>query len=237
MKKNILYFLALCVISLSCSKTVPVSLIYSVTDIYNKPLQNVYIPDSGTYSLQVNVNFLQGNTDDSVRLTFRGLPANVWVTPDTFTQKPSFTTSFVFTTNNAAVGSYPISIVAYTPTTGNTTYNFNLVIQPDNCATLFSGALSGSDACSSGGYTFGSTGTAGAGALTINNFGGYGTNTNAYAVFNCDNDSLYIASQNIGNGVTLQGAGTFNANSMVIYYTATNIPSGGNATCTVTYTR
>jgi len=235
MKKNILYFLALCVVFFSCSKSVEIPLSYSVTDQNSNAIQNVYIPDSGTATFPVFVKFLTGNVSDSVRLIISGLPAHVSVTPDTFSAKPTYTEDFTFTSNNAALGTYEMSIIAYTPTTGYKTYNFNLVIVPTNCASLFNGSISGTSAC-----TGTSTATCAAtdtGSLIINNFGGYGVNTNTAVVFNCDNGALTIPSQNIGNGITMQGSGTFTGTGMVISYTANNIPSGGSASCTITYTK
>jgi len=238
MKKSILYFLALCVLVFSCSKTDQKTLlVYSVTDIHGNPLENVYIPDNnGSATLPVMVKFFTGNTSDSVKITLTGLPANITTPTDTFSAKPTYTTNFPLTISNAIDGTYPMKIIAYTPTSGYRTYNFNLIITPASCATLFNGTINGSNACSATKYTYTSTGTAsGPGTLTINNFGGYGTNTNAIVTFDCNNYSLTIASQNIGNGVTVAGSGTYTNNSMTIQYTATNIPTGGNDNCTVTY--
>jgi hypothetical protein len=238
MRKSILCVLALCLFAVSCSQSNVVVLSYSVSDVNGNAFQNVYIADTGTTTLPVLVKFFTGNTNDSVKVKFSNLPANVTISPDSFTVKPTATENVAFTAHNAALGTYQATIRSSSPTTIARSYNFNIIVIPANCASLFNGTLSGSNACTSGGFTYSSAASSTAsGVLSINNFGGYGTNTNASVVFDCQNNTLSLTSQNIGNGITVSGSGTFTTSSMVINYTATNVPSGGNDACTVTYTK
>jgi len=236
MKKIALILVPLLLIIGSCSKTINQKLIYRVTTYPDSTLNNIYIPDSGAYTLPIEVQFLSGNISDGVILSISGLPANVTVTPDSFSGKPSYIENFVFTSKNAARGTYPISITAYTPTTGTQTFKMNVTVIPNDCASLFWGTLSGSNACSARDYTFTATGanTYVTNSLTINNFGGYGSGVNVNVLFNGDHDSLSIPLANYGNGTILSGVGTFTSNTMIIYYTATSTPAGIPESCTDT---
>src|ERR1700679_2275223 len=115
MKKSILYIMALCLVCFSCSKVIKVPLDYSVTDTHGAALQNVYVIDSGVSTFPVWVKFLQGNTDDSVKLILSGLPGNVYAPIDTISGKPTYTANFTINTHNAVDGTYPVSIISYTP--------------------------------------------------------------------------------------------------------------------------
>ena len=87
-------------------------------------------------------------------------------------------------------------------------------------------------------YTYNATGTATdtVNVLSINNLGGYGLNTNTIVRLNCNQDSLYIDQQVIGNGVTLSGSGTFTANTLTINYSAVKTPGQPAEVCTATLT-
>ena len=222
--------LALCVVIISCNKTVEVPVSYTVTDTNSNPLQNIYIPDSGTYAFPVWVKFLSGTAGDSVSLSFTGLPADVRVTPDSFSAAPSYIEDFVFYTNHAVHGTYPISLVSYSRTTGYTKTNFNLTVVSANCLAPFIGTLTCDNSCN---HSYIATGTTSpyANTMFVNNFGGYGSNVNVELIFDCDDDSVFIHQNNYGNNLVLSGQGTFTGNSMIIYYYASSTPLGGSATC------
>jgi hypothetical protein len=242
MKKAVFFLLALCAVIASCEKTpknvkVPVS--YTVENGQNKPLGQVYIPDAGTYTMPVLVKYLTGYSEDSVTITLKGLPADIKLAKESFTQVPTYRADFVFTTTNAAHATYPLTLTASAPGTTTKTYTFNLTVTSADCASNLWGNLAGSNACTARNYTYVATGvpTGTVNELNITNFGGYGSNTNTRVLLNCNEDSLIIPSQNIGNGTTLSGTGTFNGNSMTIYYTASNTPGGFPESCNVTLTR
>jgi len=208
---------------------VKIPLEYSVTDTSGVKIRDIYIPDSGTYDYPVWVKFLTGNAVDKVTLSFSGLPADVKVTPDSFSAKPSYIEHFVFYTNGAVRATYPITLIAYTPTGGYKYYSFNLGVIPAQCTKAFLGPLYGSNSCSRSGknhYTAIATAGANKNLMNVNNFGGYGSNVNVEVRLDCTNDSVYIIDNNWGNNVRLSGKGIFTGSKLIISYNATSTPSG-----------
>lgn len=238
MKRIVSLLLAFCAISLSCNKTVRVPVSYSVETETGKDPQDVYMSVTGTKYVALTVKFLTGASTDSVTLEVMGLPKGITVTPQKATGLPTYYYKYVYTTKDMPVGSYPVSIVATAPGTAPKTYNFNLIVRPNDCASFFMGGMTGSNACSARNYTYNATGnaTGTTNLISINNLGGYGLNTDVNVTLNCLTDSLYIPTQNIGNGVVMQGMGTFTTNQMIIYYTAT-APGEATETCTATLNR
>lgn len=238
MKKVVLFLVAICGLAISCSKTTKVPVAYNVQTLNATTVQDLYIPDTGSYDMPIHVKFLTGNTTDKVTLILNGLPADVKVTKDTISDVPTFIAHFIFTTNHAKQAKYPVTIVATAPGELAKTYNFNLTVIPANCASYLLGTFTGSNACTARSFTYPADVTSPAvNKLSINNFGGYGTGTNTIVDVNCNHDSLTIPSQNIGNGTTLSGYGVFSSNKMTIYYTAINTPGGFPETCTATLTK
>ena len=236
----ITFFVVACVVVISCDKAVKVPVSYTVVTNHATTVSDIFIPDSGQFDMQILVKFLSGYAQDNVTLKISGLPADISVTPDSFSAVPSYVEDFVFSTNHAAHNTYRITITGYAPEETPQTYSFNLTVIPADCATSLLGSLSGHNACEvSGNTSYTSTGVASgtANTLIVNNFAGYGTATNATVVLNCDNDSLSVPNQNIGNGTVLSGYGTFTATGMTIYFSATSTPTGPADNCTVTYSK
>ncbi len=232
----ITFFVVACVVVISCDKAVKVPVSYTVVTNHATTVNDIFIPDSGRFDMQILVKFLSGYAQDNVTLKISGLPADISVTPDSFSAVPSYVEDFVFSTNHAAHNTYRITITGYAPEETPQTYSFNLTVIPADCATSLLGSLSGHNACSVTGntsHTATSTWVA-QNTLSVNDFGGYGTNTNTTVYLNCDNDSLAIPSQNIGNGVVLQGSGTFTASGMSVTYNTTGTSTDN---CTVTYAK
>ena len=200
-------------------------------------VQNIFIPDTGTFNMSITAQFLSGYAQDPVTLKITGLPGDISVTPDSTSAIPTFTQNFAFYTNHATHGTYNVSIVGSAPGEPSQTYNFTVTVISANCATSLVGSYTGHNACSpSGTYTYTATASATAtpNVLTISNFGGYGTEAVATVYLNCDNDSLTIPYGPIGNGVTLSGYGTYTSNGMVIYYNATSTTFAAE-NCTATF--
>ena len=229
-------FVAACAIIISCNKAVKVPVSYTVVTNHMNVVSDVFIPDSGKYDMQIMAKYWTGAAEDAVTLKITGLPADISVTPDTFSAIPNYVEDFVFSTNHAAHKTYPITIVATAPDELPQSYTFNLTVIPADCATNLLGSLTGHNACSITGTTSHvATATSTAqNTLNVNNFGGYGTNTNTTVILNCDNDSLSIPSQNIGNGVVLTGSGTITASGMSVTNSTTGISTDN---CTVTYSK
>ncbi len=233
-------FVVTCVVIISCDKQIKIPVSYTVVTNHANAVNDIFIPDSGQFDMQILVKFLSGYTQDKVTLKISGLPADISVTPDSFSAIPTNVDDFVFSTNHAAHNTYRVTITGYAPDETPQTYSFNLTVIPADCATSLLGSLSGHNACAvTGSTSYTSTGVASgtANTLIVNNFAGYGTATNATIVLNCDNDSLSIPNQNIGNGAVLRGTGTFTATGMTIYYVASSTPTGVADSCTVTYSK
>jgi len=239
MNRVFLGLLTLCVMIISCGKNVKPPVTYAVSDDANdSAVEDIYIPDNGTYTFPVKVRFLEGylGDQDKVQLVIKGLPANVTISPATFSAIPTYTENFVFTSTAATQGIYPATITSSTVYGLPQTYYFNIHVIPADCAALFWGNISGKSACTSRAYTHTAVGsTGGTNVLMVSNFAGYGSHCIVQVVLNCDNDSVHIAKADYGNGVTLQGTGIFNADSMTVFYSATTTPTGGPESCTLVY--
>ena len=223
MKKIILLLLAVYSVAVSCKKSVRQPVSYSVETETGLAPQDVYLPNTGHKYVELYVKFLTGSPTDSVTVEVTGLPAGITVNPQKSTGLPTYYYKYTYKTNNVAVGTYPVSIVATAPGTDPKTYKYNLVVIPADCATLFIGGLKGTNSCSARGYNYNATAdvTGTINTMSINNFGGYGTQTNMFVTLNCEQDSVYVGSQNIGNGIIVEGKGTFTNSKMIITYTAT----------------
>lgn len=236
MKKTILFVLAACFAILACEKTVKVPLSYNVETSRNTPVADIYIPDTGNYTMSLLVKYLGGSQNDKVTVSLSGLPADITLAQDTFSKVPTYQADYVFITRHAAHGTYPVTVTTSAIGSEPKTYNFNVNVVSADCAAGFWGNLASSNGCSSRDFTYTATGTSTGvtNELNIVNFGGYGSNTNTRVLINCNKDSVTVPSQNIGNATILEGYGTINGNTMVVYYTASNTPGGFPETCTAT---
>jgi hypothetical protein len=155
---------------------------------------------------------------------------------DTMKAQPTYVADFVLTTNGAPLTSYTATITTKSPNSAAKTYTLNIHIVPTDCSAYVSGNYTGSNACSARNYTYSvnMATTGAANTVAISNFGGYGIT--ALATLNCNHDSVYINTQTL-SGVTVQGAGTFTGTGMIISYTANNVPTGGDESCTATFTK
>jgi hypothetical protein len=240
MKKIGFFLLALCAINFSCTKQVPIPVSYNVTNNeQDTTMQDIYLPDTGTLTMPVLVRFLTGSNRDTVALSISGLPANVTVTPTTYAAIPTYTEDFVFTSLSAPLGTFPVTLTS--SVTGETpvTQTFHIIILPANSANIFSGGFTTNNVCSATNYpyavscfipdTVGSTNV-----MYIENFGGYGPEANARVLFNPYNGTVSVPQQTIGNGVRLNGSGTYNQTTLVINYSAITTPEGNPDNCTAT---
>ncbi len=241
MKRIVLFFVALCAVMFSCSKYrkpahIPVS--YAVENSQDTTPQDIYLPITGKKYVSVEVKFLTGNTTDSVTLEIKGLPQGITVSPQRSSGVPTYYYKYIYTTTNMPVGTYPVSIVATAPATEPKVYNFNLIVIPNDCAALFPETMKGSNSCSDRSYAYTTTlESPNKNELIIHNLGGYGLETETHVILNCEQDSLYISSQNIGNGVIMEGKGTFTDSKLTIYYSAVTAPGAAAEVCTATLSK
>ncbi len=200
---------------------------------------NVYVNQNDSFHYKMDVRFLTGNYNEKVTLTITGLPPHVRLAKDTIIGTPTFVADFLIYADSASsLGNYPVTLIAYSPTTGNKYYTFNLGVVHYKCGYNLKGNYTGHNTCKVTNYTYAVTGTSsGDTALNLVNLGGYGSNTTAFMRLNCNTDSVYVDRQDIGNGVTMSGRGHFTSNSIVISYIALNTPGGFNDTCTAVLSR
>ncbi len=229
-----IFFIGIGVFSNSCNKhDNQLRLDFAIDTI-----QTIYVPNHGSYHKFLKASFLSGSPTENITLQFSNMPSKVTVSPSTYSAVPTYTADFLFSGGNQAIGIYPIIITATSPSVGTKNYPVNIVVTQNNCALVLAGNYLEKNTCSSGNnYTNPATVTAtGNYSININNFGGYGLSTNTSVQVNCNVDSLYIPNQNIGNGITMSGAGIFSANQLIITYTAHNVPAGFPENCTDTLT-
>jgi hypothetical protein len=237
MRKLALLLLSFAVIMGSCTKKVKVPLSYTVESPGSPTVDNAYIADSGVTNIPFLVKFLTGYPYDSVTVKLSGVPAHIKVQPDSFKGIPTYTANYMFTTSKAPLATYPLTLTAKAPGSETKTYNFNLIIKPSSCAAVLSGTYNATSACTGRNHSYTAVVTAtGKNTMSISNLGGYGVNL-TYATINCNRDSIYIASQNIGNGNIVSGVGTFTGNKMTIYYKQNSTVDGTSESCTSTLTK
>ncbi len=233
MKRIVVLLLAVTAVLTACQKNVKVPMTYTVETKANTPVRDVYLTDAGSHTLSYLVKFLGGYAGDAVTIRMTGLPTVLSVAKDSFRAVPTFQADFVVTTDSAPHGTYPVTLTTTSVDADPQSYKFNIHVVSANCASGFVGTLSGSNACTGRNYTYGVTATAGdtANVLILNNFGGYGLSTNTRIYLNCNNDSVNVPSQNIGNGTVLSGKGTYSGTTLRINYSASSIPGGGSESC------
>lgn len=222
--------------STSCAKKVNPNLYYDIDTL----MPNVYITNTDSTQLSLLVKFLYGS-DEPMTLTIQGLPPNTYLTQDSITGTPNFYANFEFHCDTAPLGIYPAHLITYSSTTHQQYHNFNIVVVYQDCALPLTGKFWPTYSCSQAAYGDSIRISASSDSmLVINNFGGYGSITNASVKINCNTDSLYISNQNIGNNVTVWGYGYLNNQSQIVLnYTAVNPPEarGDTVTCSMTLTK
>jgi len=239
MKKVFVLLLAICGFISACQKSVPAPVTYKVESGQNAPLGDIYIPDNGTYTMPVLVKYISGYAEDKVSLSIKGVPANVTVVQDKFSQVPTYRADYVFVSKDAKHGSYPVSITSTSRGSDPKTYTFNVIVRSADCASNLWGSFSAFNECTGRSFSYTATGQASGvtDELNVVNLGGYGSNTSTRVILNCNLNTLTIPSQNIGNGYTMQGTGTFTGNSMKINYSVTSSAGGASETCITTLTK
>jgi len=240
MKKLSIFILSLCLLVVAaCDKKVAQPLSYTVENTQNKPLGDTYISDNGTYTLSMLVKFLTGDGGDKVNLKLTGLPAGITTNIDSFSQEPTYRADFKLTMTNAPHGTYPITVSTNVRGVNKKTFKFNLIVRSADCAANLWGNLNGSNECTARTFTYTAVGvsTGVTNELNVTNLGGYGANTTTRVILNCDQKTLTVPSQNIGNGTVVEGSGTFDGTSMHIVYHTTYITGAAPEDCAANFTK
>jgi hypothetical protein len=103
MKKVVLFVLAISVVIISCYKSVPGNLTYSINTSGDSTVPTVYMPQTGSYNLPLEVKYLAGYSEDLVTISISGLPSGIKITPDSFTAVPTYSANFVLSDSNVAL--------------------------------------------------------------------------------------------------------------------------------------
>jgi hypothetical protein len=229
----LLLLLPVILLSNSCSKNKDSKLAYGIDSV-----SAIYVNYDDTTNIPMLVRFLSGSYRENVSLVVTGMPAKVKYLSDTVTGQPTFTANFKFAADSAPLGMYPIQIVTYSQSTGFKTYALNLGVVRNACTNYLQGSYRATNTCTDKGFTYAVTATSTSGnTMNLVNFGGYGNQTNTELNVDCNTNSVKINKQSIGNGVTVEGTGSFNENSITLRYIALNTPTGRNDTCTAVLMR
>lgn len=235
MKKVVFLLLAMSAIFSACQKNVKVPLSYTVQTLNNQPIGDIYVPDQGVTTLSLLVKYMGGYQEDKVTITLTDVPEALHLGKSAYTEVPTYRADFTMTTSNAPHGTYPVTVTATAPGSETQTYHLNMVVGYADCAAGLAGTYNGNNACTGRGFTYTATvSSPTSNQLDVVNLGGYGSATVTHIYLNCQNDSVTIPSQNIGNGTVLEGNGTFSGNTLNIYYSASSTPTGSPETCTAT---
>ncbi|MCD6012053.1 MAG: hypothetical protein K0Q79_1915 [Flavipsychrobacter sp.] len=232
MKKLLFFLVVLFVVAYSCKKkTTPFTFnVNNIADMTISSDTTVYFP--------VQVVLLTG-AQETVTLAISGLPTGVTAVPSTASGIPTFTTTFTLTCNHAIPGTYKITVTATSPSGGAKKYDFNMTVVQSNCVPRMTGSYSGTDACTSGPYTYTATATSSStsGVLIVNNFGSFGTSSNLNFTLHCGTDSITVPKQNVWANTWVRGHGSFTSNTMTVRYAL--IDSLGTVTdsCTAVLTK
>ncbi len=204
-----------------------------ITDVSLFPGQS-----AGSY---LYVELISGE-QETVRLALTGVPSGVDLQMDPVSGIPSFASELYFNASPSAVpGTYPLTLTATSETKGAKTFRFNLIIKEfPNCDSLFGGAFTVSDGCSSGSpypVNISLNSSSSPSSCVVTNFKAGGTVTipqlNAY--IDCQNRSFYVPSQQVGS-VTIYGSGYLSGGSINFNYSYYS-SSGGSSSCTAIFSR
>ena len=218
MRKTYLLALAIILLYSSCNKdfqsNTPESFNYSI----NKSDLTI---DANSYLHYNPLNISNGDVSKSpITISYKGMPANVTVTPSSITVDTNYSPLIVFAANNSAPGIYPMQMTVSGNTIGTQTYNFNLTVAPSsNCASNINpSTVYIVDGCSGLSYDVTLDTIPGSpNMFTISNFENLGVNYKVLVFIDCGaiigatNDGfteLYIPKQTV-NGYTISGRGEY----------------------------
>ncbi len=221
---------------LGCSKSstpTATPMVYIVSGVSDMTTRQ-YIDTSITMAIAVGY---QSGPQEPVTISFSGLPAGVTMSPDSTGGTPSFASNFTMRSNVKTAGTYPVSVIARSATSGKKTLSFNLTVTPNSdCTSGIPGYYTSNTTCD----TYTGTGT---GTVTNVNIRATGTENQislptTFATLvgdlNCTAGTLSTARKINADFDIPIGTGTFATDRITINYTLTGAV---NANCTTVYTR
>ncbi len=240
MKKTYLLSLFIIMLYCSCNKafqnTTPGTLNYTLIH------PNISLDANSTYHLNPQLYISGDIKKNPITISFKGLPANVTVSPSSVTVDTNYSPVFVFSGNNAATGVYNLQMIVSNSQTGDESYSFKLTVLPANdCASGISSSFSHYVyGCNSGSYSVILSAIPGTpNMFTISNFENIGSSYSVSAIIDCgsnggsNNIAIYLPRQTI-NGYTISGSGYYynSVNTNTVYITDTVInPVGVKTIC------
>ena len=217
--KRIIFLLfvpALVIVYLSCKKGA--SNDFSVTGF-----SDVSISKLDTFSIPLQIKKTSGDPG-TVSLAITNLPPGVTAYFSTASGAPDYSTTLkIYADNNAAEITSSITLSASSTNAGSKTYTSHLIVAPAvDCETQLVRSYTTFDSCSPRmpviGYTQTISKSSTRNRINIANFAN--TGSTIYADLDCFRGTVTIPSQVLG-AYTISGGGPFyNADSMVITYTA-----------------
>lgn len=198
----------------SCDKkpsTPVVTPVTNKTEFNINGISDIKIPSNGGGELVLSIQLISG-TQENVTLAISGVPAKVSADFSTTSGIPTYATILSFTSNDEAVGTYPVTITATSASGVKKEFKFNLVIEkPEDCATPLLGNYTGSSQCGSYGPNPITVNVVAGPDLNTIKFVGQGT-SEAIADLDCSNGTLVIREKiqnNTSYSIKITGSGTF----------------------------
>lgn len=123
--------------------TNPNAISYTVNGV-----SDVKVPSNGGKgTLSLSIALVSG-TQETVTLSLSGVPDKVNAEFSSASGTPAFTSTLTLTSNNAAQGTYPITLTGTSASNVKKTVNFNLIVEkPTDCAAAMVGNFTGTMSC------------------------------------------------------------------------------------------
>ncbi|RYE23317.1 MAG: hypothetical protein EOP51_10925 [Sphingobacteriales bacterium] len=204
-------------------------------------VRDTALEQSGDVVMVIQVKKLSGAAQD-VQMTATDLPEGMAVTYDPAVAKPPFNAIVRVKTDRVKAGSYIINLKSYNKETDSIAYPMTLTVKPySKTSTSLVGSYNTTGACTpqTGSFEHNSKIEAVAGSTDkVNIFGLWTSSWNIViqaTITDVEKGTLVIPSQDLGGGLTYEGTGTFDRNTIHLNYTVSG--QVVNETCTSTMTR
>ncbi len=211
----------------SCDKkpsTPVVPTVTNSTEFNINGISDIKIPSNGGGELVLSIQFVSG-TQENVTLAISGVPAKVSADFSTTSGIPTYASILSFTSNDEAVGTYPLTITATSASGVKKEFKFNLVIEkPEDCATPIIGNYTGTVKCDASSPSSTTANIVAGPDLNTIKIIGQGT-SEAIADLDCTNGTLVIREKiqdNTTYSIKITGSGTF-VSSGILNFTVKNV--------------
>jgi len=211
----------------SCDKkpsTPVVPTVTNSTEFNINGISDIKIPSNGGGELVLSIQLISG-TQENVTLAISGVPAKVSADFSTTSGIPTYASILSFTSNDEAVGTYPLTITATSVSGVKKEFKFNLVIEkPEDCATPIIGNYTGTVKCDASSPSSTTANIVAGPDLNTIKIIGQGT-SEAIADLDCTNGTLVIREKiqdNTTYSIKITGSGTF-VSPGILNFTVKNV--------------